>query len=90
MLAALQAHSMALLGIGPSDTGNQAGESSSMAQRRAMASSDEDEDADEDDEDGMSDDGWVAEDGMVSDSEDEFGNGPGMSTCLLSLRSSNI
>ena len=76
MLAALQAHSMALLGMGPTDTATKAGESSSMAQKRALTSSDKD--ADEDDEDGVSDDGWGAEDGMVSDSEDEFGPGQGM------------
>lgn len=67
MLAALQAHSRALLGIAEQDD---EAESSTMAQRRAALS-----DVDDEDDEGMSDDGWGAEDGMVSDSEDEFAAG---------------
>lgn len=64
MLAQLEAHSRALLGI------EDEAESSAMAQRRASVS-DEDEESGEE----MSDDGWGAGDGMVSDSEDEFATG---------------
>jgi hypothetical protein len=72
MLAALQAHGRAMFG---SEGG--IAESSAQAQRRAMSSSgDSEEDGDEDDneeEEGFSsDDGWGAEDGFVTDSEDEL------------------
>jgi hypothetical protein len=79
MLAALQAHSRALLGIdGPEDA-----ESSIQAQRRlSHPSDDEEEEECEDDEDDeeeegeefQSDDGWGAEDGFVTDSEDGLGD----------------
>jgi len=64
MLAALEAHSRAMFGLdGPDEA-----ESSSQAQRRLSPQSG---DADEDEEDEFqSDDGWGAEDGFVSDSED--------------------
>jgi len=64
MLAALQAHSRAMFGLdGPDEA-----ESSSQAQRRLSPQSG-DVDEDEGDE-FQSDDGWGAEDGFVSDSED--------------------
>jgi hypothetical protein len=63
MLAALEAHSRAMFGLdGPDEA-----ESSSQAQRRLSPQSDAEED--EGDE-FQSDDGWGAEDGFVSDSED--------------------
>ena len=64
MLAALQAHSRAMFGLdGPDEA-----ESSSQAQRRLSPQSG---DAEEDEGDEFqSDDGWGAEDGFVSDSED--------------------
>jgi len=68
MLAALQAHSRAMFGLdGPAEA-----ESSTQAQRRIAPPVGEDEDEDEDDE-FQSDDGWGAEDGFVSDSEEEVG-----------------
>lgn len=70
MLAALEAHSRAIFGLdGPDEA-----ESSAQAQRRASASSggNEDEDQDDDGDEFQSDDGWGAEDGFVSDSEDEL------------------
>lgn len=71
MLAALQAHSRALLGIdGPEDA-----ESSTHAQKRLKRSNRESDDQEEGFEDGdmeeyQTDDGWGAEDDFVSDSED--------------------
>jgi hypothetical protein len=62
MLAALQAHSRAMFGLdGPDEA-----ESSTQAQRRLSPTIDADEEEDE----FQSDDGWGAEDGFVSDSED--------------------
>lgn len=79
MLAALQAHSRALLGLdGPNDA-----ESSSAAQKRSQspasalpAGSDDDEQAEE----FQSDDGWGADDDFVSDSEDGMDVGMTVST----------
>lgn len=68
MLAALQAHSRAMFGLdGPDEA-----ESSTQARRRLSVPSGNAvlEDEDEGDE-FQSDDGWGAEDGFVSDSEDE-------------------
>ena len=83
-LAALEAHSRMMLGLlggGGSDKeddeedGNDEAESSAMAARRLAAghgSPSEDGSDDGEDDDGFtSDDGWGAEDGMVSDSEEE-------------------
>ncbi|ORY24214.1 hypothetical protein BCR39DRAFT_547545 [Naematelia encephala] len=71
MLAALNAHSRTLLGIATEDSA----ESSEQGRRRmASLSGSEDEEVDDDDESGdeyQSDDGWGAEDGFVTDSEDE-------------------
>lgn len=74
MLAALEAHSRKLLGIADEEEDDETvAESSAMAQRRAVISHGEDED--DEDEEEMSDDGWGAGDGMISDSEDEFAVG---------------
>lgn len=73
ILAALEAHSRALLGLDQDTEGS--AESSAMALKRAAEdlSSEEMDDEDSDGDLGeMEDDGWGAEDGMVSDSEDEF------------------
>lgn len=83
MLAALQAHSRSLLGI---DGPEQAESSLQAQRRLSQSSDDEDDDDDEGDHEGdnnnlgdedgaemeefQSDDGWGAEDGFVSDSED--------------------
>lgn len=78
MLAALQAHSRALLGFGD---GAEEAESSIQAQKRLSRASDEDHTGDEDDdedevddgaeaEEFQSDDGWGAGDDFVTDSED--------------------
>lgn len=65
MLAALQAHSRAMFGLdGPDEA-----ESSSQAQRRLSPRSGDAVEDDEGDE-FQSDDGWGADDGFVSDSED--------------------
>lgn len=64
MLAALQAHSRSLLGLdGPDEA-----ESSTQAQLRPKDTSGEDESGDEFEQ---SDDGWGAEDGSVTDSEED-------------------
>jgi hypothetical protein len=77
MLAALQAHGRAMFGL---DVDVPEAESSTQAQRRAAASSSggsEPDEGDEGDTDGdggaeyQSDDGWGAEDGFVSDSEED-------------------
>jgi hypothetical protein len=72
MLAALEAHSRAMFGLdGPDEA-----ESSSQAQRRLSPPSG---DAEEDEGDEFqSDDGWGAEDGFVSDSEDGLESEPVM------------
>ncbi|EAL23039.1 hypothetical protein CNBA8060 [Cryptococcus deneoformans B-3501A] len=69
-LAALEAHSRALLGLPPMPI-----ESASVDND----SEEDDEDEENEEEEGtgeeyISDDGWGAEDGFVSDSEDEFAN----------------
>ncbi|WVW79549.1 hypothetical protein I302_101518 [Kwoniella bestiolae CBS 10118] len=79
MLAALEAQSRAMLGLAPLSN---AGESSSAAKgkKRALEDSDPDsgsnsdvgEEEEGDGEEYISDDGWGADDGFVSDSEDEF------------------
>lgn len=75
MLAALQAHGRAMFGLDAPEA-----ESSTQAQRRAAASSSggsesgEEDDDDSDEDEGaeyQSDDGWGADDGFVSDSEEE-------------------
>ncbi|WWD21397.1 hypothetical protein CI109_105882 [Kwoniella shandongensis] len=74
MLAALEARSRAMLGLEPIPEA----ESSTQAQRRRSEASDSgivgtsEVDSDEEAEDFSSDDGWGAEDGFVSDSEDEL------------------
>jgi hypothetical protein len=72
MLAALQAHGRAMFG-GLDDEDSPA-ESSAQAQRRASMSqvSSTGSEEEEDGEGFSSDDGWGAEDGFVSDSEDEL------------------
>lgn len=68
-LAALEAHSRALLGLPPMPT------ESASADDDSEAEDDEDEENEEEEgtgEEYISDDGWGAEDGFVSDSEDEF------------------
>lgn len=71
-LAALEAHSRALLGLPPMPT-----ESASEDDDSEAEDDEDDEDEENDEEEGtgeeyISDDGWGAEDGFVSDSEDEF------------------
>lgn len=84
MLAALQAHTRALFGL-EGDGPDQA-ESSASAQRRATkamaragseTSGDGAEEESEDEEGYHTDDGWGADDGFVTDSEDEFASQPG-------------
>ncbi|WVQ63718.1 uncharacterized protein L199_001871 [Kwoniella botswanensis] len=80
MLALLEAQSRAMLGLAPLPT---QGESStaSKGKERALEESDHgsesgsslDDDDEEEGEEYISDDGWGAEDGFVTDSEDEFG-----------------
>ncbi|WWC98159.1 hypothetical protein V866_005050 [Kwoniella sp. B9012] len=80
MLALLEAQSRAMLGLAPLPT---QGESStaSKGKERALEESDHDsesgsvldDDEEEEGEEYISDDGWGAEDGFVTDSEDEFG-----------------
>ncbi|OWZ69104.1 hypothetical protein AYX15_00284 [Cryptococcus neoformans] len=74
-LAALEAHSRALLGLPPMPI-----ESASEDDDSEAEDDEDDEDEENDEEEGtgeeyISDDGWGAEDGFVSDSEDEFANG---------------
>ncbi|OCF56278.1 hypothetical protein L486_06219 [Kwoniella mangroviensis CBS 10435] len=80
MLALLEAQSRAMLGLAPLPT---QGESStaSKGKKRALEGSDhdsesgsglDDDDEEEQGEEYISDDGWGAEDGFVTDSEDEF------------------
>jgi hypothetical protein len=68
MLAALQAHGRAMFGLaGPEDA-----ESSVQAASRSLGSGRSEQDSEGEGEDYQSDDGWAAEDGFVSDSEDEL------------------
>ncbi|KIR68915.1 hypothetical protein I314_00015 [Cryptococcus bacillisporus CA1873] len=72
-LAALEAHSRALLGLPSMPT-------ESVGMDDESEGEDDEDDKNEEEEEGtgeeyISDDGWGAEDGFVSDSEDEFTNG---------------
>lgn len=67
MLAALQAHSRALMGL---DGPDEAESSKQALQRQSDNSSDVDDDGDEAEE-FQSDDGWGADDGFVTDSEED-------------------
>jgi hypothetical protein len=79
MLAALQAHGMAMFGLGGADPA----ESSTHARRRFSESISGGSECPVDDDEEVqgadfhSDDGWGAEDGFVSDSEEEEALGAG-------------